>query len=197
MQNGSANSVCEASSAFVASGSWQTPTAAASLKLTSQRDGAHAKAPASMVPSFTAGANAPFRAIAALSDVSVNLRTLSRLTQRRQTLCSVSSRASCTWTRDDVKTSRHPLVYKSYRQCGIRPASLFSTSTTRRLKLEDEVPNSSASRSSTEVSAHFFLQQQLMFHLCSKMKCRLPNPMCISNLHMSILFGNDRSQGFP
>lgn len=197
MQNGSANSVCEASSAFVASGSWQTPTAAASLKLTSQRDGAHAKAPASMVPSFTAGANAPFRAIAALSDVSVNLRTLSRLTQRRQTLCSVSSRASCTWTRDDVKASRHPLVYKSYRQCGIRPASLFSTSTTRRLKLEDEVPNSSASRNSTEVSAHFFLQQQLMFHLCSKMKCRLPNPMCISNLHMSILFGNDRSQGFP
>ena len=156
MQTGSANSVCEASSAFVASGSWQTPTAAASLKLTSRRDDAHAKAPASMVPPFTAGANVPFRAIAALSDASVNLRTLSRLTQRRQTLCSVSSRASCTWTRDDVKASRHPLVYKPYRQCGIRPASLFSTSTTRRLKLEDEVPNSSASRSSTEVSAHFF-----------------------------------------
>ena len=156
VQKGSANSVCEASSAFVASGSWQTPTAAASLKLTSQRDGAHAKAPASMVPSFTAGANVPFRAIAALSHASVNLRTLSRLTQRRQTLCSVSSRASCTWTRDDVKASRHPLVYKPYRQCGIRPASLFSTSTTRRLKLEDEVPNFSASRSSTEVSAHFF-----------------------------------------
>jgi hypothetical protein len=152
MEKGSEDSVCEASSAFVASGSWQTPTAA-SLKLTSQRDGKHAKAPASMVPSFTARANVPFRTIVALSEASFSLRTLSRLTQHRQTLCSVSSRASCTWSRDDVKASRHPLVYNPYKQCSIRPVSLFSTSTTRRLKLEDEAASSSAARSGTEVGA--------------------------------------------
>jgi hypothetical protein len=163
VKNGSEVSVCEATSTFVASGSWQTPTAAASLKLTSQRDSKHAKASASMVPLFTARANVPFRTVAALSEASISLRTLSRLTQRRQALCSISSRASCTWSRDDVKASRHPLVYKSYSQCGIRPASLFSTSTTRRLKIEDEVPSSSALRSGTEVGAQFSYNNSLCF----------------------------------
>jgi hypothetical protein len=129
--------------------------AVANPKLTSQRDGKHARAPASMVPLFTARANVPSRTIAALSEASISLRTLSRLTQHRQASCSVSSRASCTWSRDDVKASRHPLVYKPYKQCAIRSASLFSTSTTRRLKLEDEAASSSASRSGTEVGAKF------------------------------------------
>ncbi|KAH6843809.1 cardiolipin synthetase [Alternaria alternata] len=141
-----------------------------------------------MVPSFTAGANVPFRAIAALSDASVNLRTLSRLTQRRQTLCSVSSRASCTWTRDDVKASRHPLVYKSYRQCGIRPASLFSTSTTRRLKLEDEVPISSASRSSTEHPPPASTSAKLASTLKSTLKLDKPRHEQIWNIPNILTF---------
>ncbi|KAL1793561.1 hypothetical protein ACET3X_008543 [Alternaria dauci] len=141
-----------------------------------------------MVPSFTAGANVPFRTVAALADASASLRTLSRLTQHRQTLCSVSSRASCTWTRDDVKASRHTFVYKPYRQCGIRPASLFSTSTTRRLKLEDEAPNSSASRSSTEQPLLASTSAKLATTLKSTLKLDKPRHEQIWNIPNILTF---------
>ena len=115
----------------------------------------HANATASMISILTARAYTPCRTIAALSDASLNLRTLSRRAQHPQALCSASSRASCTWSRDDVNISRRPLVHTPWKRYGHHPASLFSTSTIRRLKLEDEATGSPASRSGTEVGAIF------------------------------------------
>jgi len=109
-----------------------------------------------MISTLTARAYTPCRTIAALSDASLSLRTLSRRAQHPQALCSASSRASCTWSRDDVNLSRRSLVHTPWKHCGIRPASLFSTSTARRLKLEDEATGSPAPRSGTEVGAIFF-----------------------------------------
>ena len=110
-----------------------------------------------MISILPARAYTPCRTISALSEASLSLRTLSRRAQRPQALCSASSRASCTWSRDDVNISRRPLVHTPWKHCGIRPASLFSTSTTRRLKLEDEATGSPVSRSGTEVGANFHI----------------------------------------
>ena len=115
----------------------------------------HANATASMISILPARAYTPCRTISALSEASLSLRTLSRRAQHPQALCSASSLASCTWSRDDVNLSRRSLVHTPWKHCGIRPASLFSTSTTRRLKLEDEATGSSAPRSGTEVGANF------------------------------------------
>ncbi|KAI8940848.1 hypothetical protein NX059_002109 [Plenodomus lindquistii] len=67
---------------------------------------------------------------------SSRLCTLARL--QNQTLCPVSSRASCSWQRNDVgQTKRTATTPTSLRRCTIQPRALISTSTTRRLQLED------------------------------------------------------------
>ena len=130
-------------------------TVATSLKLSSQSDHEHANASASMISLFVAKAGSPSCVPAALSHTPIGLQNLSRLTQNRQALCLAASRASCTWVRNDVKTNRRAIVARTpaYMSCGIRPVGLFSTSTTRRLQIENDPKESNASRSGAEVGS--------------------------------------------
>jgi len=141
-----------------------------------------------MISILPARAYTPCRTISALSEASLSLRTLSRRAQHPQALCSASSLASCTWSRDDVNLSRRSLVHTPWKHCGIRPASLFSTSTTRRLKLEDEVPNSSASRSSTEHPSPASTSAKLASTLKSTLKLDKPRHEQIYNLPNILTF---------
>jgi hypothetical protein len=120
----------------------------------------HTTVSATMIPLQLAKARTPSRTLAALSDTSSGLRSLLQLSHNQRTLCSVYSRASCSWTRNDVaRTNRHAVISRPYKQCNIRPASLFSTSTTRRLKLEDETNPAKPSRDDAQVGHAFTLKK--------------------------------------
>lgn len=130
------------------------PTAAnASLaELCSERPQSTRMASASMVPLFTARAVSPSHVPVALPRTSISLRGIWPRTSGRLPLCPVASRASGTWTSNDVKKYHRPMSVKplAYRPCGDGYAGLFSTSAIRRLKIENETKEQ-ASRNNTEV----------------------------------------------
>jgi hypothetical protein len=99
-----------------------------------------------------AKATIPSHRLPALSGTPSGLRSLLQLSRNRQISCSVYSRASYFWTRNDVaQTSRHVVTSRPYQQCGIHPVSLFSTSTTQRLKIENEAKGPQTSGDDAQV----------------------------------------------
>lgn len=90
-----------------------------------------------MISPFMAGAIIPSNTLAAISASSLRLQALSRLPRIGQTLRPVYSRAFCSWVPNDVGQNRQPSKSKLNIRNNLQPASLFSTSTTRRLKVED------------------------------------------------------------
>jgi cardiolipin synthase len=171
--------------------------AAESLTLTSQCD-LDTNAAATMIPLHVAKARIPPLTIAALSDTSLSLRSLLQRSQNRQTLYPVYSRASCSWTRNDVaRPNRLCLNSRPYKQCSIRSTSLFSTSTTRRLKLEDEANSSKTSTDDVEVGRVFILKivrfviwcPQAVGYLCYRLYVwRYATPVVIFIQPMSMFY---------
>ncbi|KAH9872627.1 hypothetical protein J1614_005020 [Plenodomus biglobosus] len=95
-----------------------------------------------MIHSSIPGAIGSSRAIASLSTASLRIPTLPRLQHIRQTLGPVFSRASCSWQHDDVGQTKR-ISSAPLRRRAMQPHALFSTSTTRRrLPLEDGKPTS-------------------------------------------------------
>ncbi|RMZ73256.1 phosphatidyl synthase [Pyrenophora seminiperda CCB06] len=141
-----------------------------------------------MISLFAARANIPSNAATALSGTSIGLRSLSRLAQNRQALVSVSSRASCTWIRDDVvRTTRPLLATRTRKPCSIWPTSLFSRSNTRRLKLEDEANSSQGPRNNIEPS-RISSTSKLTTTLKSTLKLDKPRHEQIYNLPNILTF---------
>jgi hypothetical protein len=166
---------------FAASGSWQTSHGSCrphdDLSVRQQ----HTNASASMIPFQTAKAKIPSHAIATLSDTSSGLLRLLQGSANRQTLCPVYSRASCSWTRNDVaRNGRLPVVSKPYKQCSIRFTRPFSTSTTRRLKLEDGANSSKTSRDDVEVGRPPITRVN-RFTLCFPGRSSLRSPVISSH----------------
>ena len=108
-----------------------------------------------MVPLFTARAVSPSHIPVALPRTSIGLRNIWPLTPGRQAWYPATSRAFGTWTRNDVKSYHRPIAAKTpaYTRRDNRNAGLFSTSTTRRLKIEDDAKESQASRNHAEVGS--------------------------------------------
>jgi hypothetical protein len=105
---------------------------------------------APMISSSMAGARLPLSITTAFRNSSASLHAPSRTRSLLSPLCS---RASCSWTRNDVAQSRRrgSLVSPQYKRCTRSPATLFSTSTPRRLKVEDDKNDLLASQNNTQV----------------------------------------------
>jgi hypothetical protein len=154
--------------AFGASDSWQTPHSSCAPHDGFSMRPRHTNASASMIPLQMAKTRILSHAIATLSDTSYGLRSLLQRSTTRQTFCPVYSRASCSWIRNDVaQTGRLAVASRSYKQCRIPSISLFSTSTTRRLKLEDEANSSKTSRNDVEVGRASSYQNYYVHYVVS------------------------------
>ncbi|EMD91972.1 hypothetical protein COCC4DRAFT_74193 [Bipolaris maydis ATCC 48331] len=105
-----------------------------------------------MIPLSAARAILPCHIPAALPRTSIGLGSILRPAHVRPSLYLATSRASGTWTRNDVKKYQHRRVVRgaAYGQCSQGHVGLFSTSTTRRLGIEDKAKESSASRNNAE-----------------------------------------------
>ncbi|KAF1839086.1 cardiolipin synthetase [Decorospora gaudefroyi] len=136
-----------------------------------------------------AGARLPSRTLTALLNTSNGISCVSRLPLKRQSLCSISSRASCSWLRNDVaRTCRPSLNPRHYKRYSICPTGLFSTSTTRRLKIENNGKTSQSSRDSEERRPLTSTSTKLAATLKSTLKLDKPRHEQIYNLPNILTF---------
>ncbi|KAF1850984.1 phosphatidyl synthase-like protein [Cucurbitaria berberidis CBS 394.84] len=140
-----------------------------------------------------AGVRAPSASLLSLSGPSIRLRALSRHPRIGQTFCPLSSRASYSWFRNDGYRPFQPsLGPRPRKPSSIQPASLFSTSTARRLKVEEDKNGATqTSRPNTEQQPPTPATTNLATTLKSKLKLdtvrheniyNIPNILTLSRL---------------